>query len=107
MAQQVNNPPAMQETEETRVQSLGQEDSLEEGIGNPLQYFCLENAHGLWSLAGYSPKVTKSQAWLRDLSMHAHIKQPNENQKTQSYFIKIRPNTYRDSCILFKNSHTE
>ena len=26
------NPPAMQETQETQVQSLGQEDSLEEGV---------------------------------------------------------------------------
>ena len=30
MAQWVNNLPAMQETEETWVQSLGQEDPLEE-----------------------------------------------------------------------------
>ena len=33
----------MQETQETRVQSLGQEDPLEEGVANPLQYSCLEN----------------------------------------------------------------
>ena len=31
----VKNPPAMQETQ---VASLGQEDPLEEGNGNPLQY---------------------------------------------------------------------
>ena len=32
------------------VQSLGQEDSLGEGNGNPLQYFCLENLmdRGTW-----------------------------------------------------------
>ena len=29
MVQRVKNPPAMQETQETRVQSLGQEDPLE------------------------------------------------------------------------------
>ena len=29
MAQQVKNPPAMQETQEIQVRSLGQEDSLE------------------------------------------------------------------------------
>ena len=29
MAQWVENPPALQETQETRVQSLGQEDPLE------------------------------------------------------------------------------
>ena len=32
MAQWVENPPALQETQETRVQSLGQEDPLEEGM---------------------------------------------------------------------------
>ena len=32
MAQWVKNPPAMQETQETLVQFLGQEDPLEEGI---------------------------------------------------------------------------
>ena len=30
MAQWVKNPPAMQETQEMRVQSLGQQDPLEE-----------------------------------------------------------------------------
>ena len=25
------------------------------GHGNPFQYSCLENPHGQWSLAGYSP----------------------------------------------------
>ena len=37
VAQQVRNP-AMQETQETRVRSLGWEDTLEEGTGNPLRY---------------------------------------------------------------------
>ena len=34
----------------TRVQSLGQEDPLEEGNGNPLQYYCLKNPmdRGAW-----------------------------------------------------------
>ena len=43
----------MQEMQETQVQSLGQEDSLEEG--NPLQYSCLENprAKGAWWAAVY------------------------------------------------------
>ena len=36
----VKNLPAMQET---RVPSLGEEDSLGEGSGNPLQYSCLES----------------------------------------------------------------
>ena len=33
MAQQVKNPPAMEETQEMWVQSLGREDPLEEGMG--------------------------------------------------------------------------
>ena len=32
MAQQVKNPSVMQEMQETRVQSLGQEDPLEKGM---------------------------------------------------------------------------
>ena len=32
MAQQVKNPPAVQETQEIQVQSLGQEDPLEKGV---------------------------------------------------------------------------
>ena len=41
MAQWVKNMPAMQETQEMQVQSLGWEDPLEED--NPLQYSFLEN----------------------------------------------------------------
>ena len=39
----VKNPPANVETQETQVQSLGWEDSLETENGNALQYSCLEN----------------------------------------------------------------
>ena len=35
------------------------------GRGNPLQYSCLETPHGQ-SLAGYRPRVGKSQARLSD-----------------------------------------
>ena len=38
----VKNLPAMQEAQEMQVLSLGQEDPLGEGNGNPLQYSCLE-----------------------------------------------------------------
>ena len=43
IAQWVENPPAMQETQEMRVQSLVQEDSPGEGNGNSFQYSCLGN----------------------------------------------------------------
>ena len=45
---------SMQETQETRVQSLGWEDPLEEGMArNPV--FLLRESHGQRSLVGYSP----------------------------------------------------
>ena len=40
VAQRLKRLPAMRAT---RVRSLGWEDSLGKGTGNPLQYFCLEN----------------------------------------------------------------
>ena len=52
VVQMVKNPPAMWET---WVQPLGWEDPPGGGHGNPLQYSCLENPHGLRSLEGYSP----------------------------------------------------
>ena len=51
VAQLIKNPPAMWET---WVQSLGWEDTLGEGRGNPLQYSCLVNPHGQRILEGYS-----------------------------------------------------
>ena len=47
MAQMVKNQPTLQETQ---ILSLGWEDALEKGMGNPLQYSCLENSmdRGAW-----------------------------------------------------------
>ena len=61
MAQRVKNLPAMQETQEMLLQSLGQEDSPGEGNGNPLQYSCLENPtdRGAWQVT--VQRVAKSQ----------------------------------------------
>ena len=52
VAQMVKNLPVMQETQ---VQSLGWEDPLEKGNGNPLQYSCLENPmdRGAWQATVY------------------------------------------------------
>ena len=57
----VKNLPAMLETE---VQSLGQEDPLEEGNGYPLQYSCLEYSldRGAWWAT--VQRVAKSQTRL-------------------------------------------
>ena len=60
MAQQLKNQPAMQEAQETQVQTLGGEDPLEEENGDPLQYSCLENPmdRGAWQTTDHG--VTKS-----------------------------------------------
>ena len=43
MSQMVKNPPALQDTQEMQVLSLGEEDPPGEGNDNSLQYSCLEN----------------------------------------------------------------
>ena len=59
----VKNPPAMQEPQETWVQSLGQEEPLEEAHGSPLQHsFPMDR--GAWRATVHG--VAKSQTGLRD-----------------------------------------
>ena len=48
------------------VQSLGQEDPLEEENGNPLRYSCLENPMDRGALGATVQRVTKSQTQLSD-----------------------------------------
>ena len=55
-----------------QVQSLGQEDPLEEGMANPLQYSCLENPMDREAWQATVHKVIKSQTRLKQLSMHAN-----------------------------------
>ena len=50
----VKNPLAMKEKRETRVQSLGQEDPLEEEM-QPTPVLWPGESHEQRSLAGYSP----------------------------------------------------
>ena len=59
----VKNPPAMKVTQ---VQSLGWEDSLEKGNGNPLQYSCPGNPmdRGAWWATVHG--VAKSGTQLSD-----------------------------------------
>ena len=50
-------------TQETRVQSLGQEDSPEEGNGNPLQHSCLRNRtdRGAWQVTTLGAEKSQGQ----------------------------------------------
>ena len=65
IAQVVKNLPAVQET---WIRSLGQEDPLEKGNGNSLQYSCLENsmAQGAWWATLHG--VAKSWTRLNDFT---------------------------------------
>ena len=75
LVQVVKNLPAMQEPQKTWVWSLGQEDPLEGGHGNPLQYSCLENPmdRGLGRLQSMRLQSVRHDwrdlgtAWIRDL----------------------------------------
>ena len=58
MTQLVKNPSAIQET---WVRSLGWEDPLGGGHGNPLQYSCLENSMDREAWQAIIHEVTKSQ----------------------------------------------
>ena len=57
----VKNPPAMQETEEMQVLSLGWEGPLDEEIANHSSNLAWKKSHGQKNLMGYSPWVTKSR----------------------------------------------
>jgi len=48
----IKNLPAIAE-DVSSFPGLGRSPGGEHG--NPLQYSCLENSHGQWSLAGYTP----------------------------------------------------
>ena len=72
MAQWVKDMPGMQETQEMRVESLGQEDPLEEENGNPLQYSCLKNPmhrEAWWTTVQRVARVNMTEC----LCMHAHV----------------------------------
>ena len=69
VAQWVKNPPAKQEMQETCVQSLGQEDLLEEG--KPLQFMPGES-NGQRSLAGYHSWTHKESDTTESTEHTAH-----------------------------------
>ena len=67
----VKNPPASAGDIKMRVQSLGWEDPLEEGMGtHPV--FLPGESHGQRNLVGYSPWGCK-EAQLKGLRMHATL----------------------------------
>ena len=66
MAQWVKSLPAVQETQETRVPSLGWKDPLEEENGNLLQYSALGNPmdREAWQARVHGSQELDTTEWL-------------------------------------------
>ena len=61
-AQQVKNLPAVQETQKTQVQSLGQKDPLEREMVTQSTVSCLKNPMDIGAWQATVQRVTKSWA---------------------------------------------
>ena len=72
LVKQVKNHLPVQESQETGVQSLGQEDPLEEGW-QPTPVFLPEKYYGHRSLAGYMPQGHKESDMTERLNTHTHM----------------------------------
>ena len=87
----VNKPPVKQDT---WVRSLGRKDPLERAW-QPTPVFLPGEFHGQRSLAGYGPRVAKSQTQLKQLSTHAYILQITGCDSVvidqQNSFSKVTP----------------
>ena len=66
----VKNLPAMQETQETRVQSLGWVDPLEDGMATH-SIILAWRSHGQRTWLATVHRVAKSWTWLKQWSMHS------------------------------------
>ena len=91
MPQQVQNLPAVQETQEMRIQSLGQEDPREKEMATT-PVFLSEKSHGQRSLVGDSPGVTKESDTTEQLS----------NSNILVYYLDIRT-IWRYCIVSFKS----
>ena len=93
MALVVRKPPAMQETQETALESLGQEGPLRVGGGNPLQYSCLKTPmdRGAWRAIVH--RVTESET-----TEHTGRLSPNPHTRS-FYYIYIYMNS--NSIVIF------
>ena len=80
----VKNLPASSEDLRTVGSIPGQGRSRGEGHGNPLQYSCLENPMDSRAWQVIIHRVTKSQTWLKQLSMHTQNKTNASLQKKEN-----------------------
>ena len=69
----VKNPPAVQETQEMRVQSLGWEDCLEEEMAIHSRILQVK-FHGQRNLEGYSSRGHKESDTTKQKHTHIHTR---------------------------------
>ena len=87
MAKQVKNPPAMQETQETRVQSRVRKIPWKKKW-QPTLVFLPEKSHGQRGLEGYSPKGHKESDMTELLStQHASFNLPDHSTTMPRIFL--------------------
>ena len=78
----VENPPAMQETQETRILIPGSGRPPGGGYGNPLEHSCLEipnDRRAWWAIVC---RVTKSQT--TEMAKHTHMINNNGKGKKKT-----------------------
>ena len=90
----VKNLTANAETQESRVQSLGQEDTLEEGMATHSSiYSFLKNPidRGAWQATVH--RVAQSWTQMKRLSMHIHMDIKRDCSKAIESFLFPSPST--------------
>ena len=101
--------------QETRVRFLGQEDSLGEGNGNPLQYSCLENPRdrGAWWATVHGVKIVGHNLGTKPPPpmlttvlhqhpigyLHAHVWHLDLNTSTLKWISSPKPGSLAASTI--------
>ena len=80
--------------QETRIQSLGQEDLLKNGY--PFQYSCLEKSMDRRAWLATVHGVAKSQTWLSDLHFHFS---PNKNNINKIKIIDLTSSLLDNNCF--------
>ena len=85
MAQCVNNPPAMQEAQEIRVQSLVQDDPLEEELAT---HSSILTWRITWTEEPSVIQSMGSQSQTSDFNLHIRLKMPLPEKKFYDFSQK-------------------
>ena len=92
----------MQETQEMWFRSLGWEDPLEGGNGNPLQYSCLENStdRGAWWATVHGVEESDMTEWACVCACaHAHTHTVQFNKLFLLILLKVPETKWITKCF--------